>query len=369
MPSYRLQELFHDLHEGIPAFATDELTGTYVGDVRAVSNGEVIASIDPDATATPVSDARDAIVTDGDGRGTILYPPREITEESAYTQSEIGISHRGYGVGTSTVVFPAGTADGYVWDGVSRVEFGGITVSGGDGTRAAGSAWRFINSATDDFNVGAVQFRNWAGADPVIHCDTGHPYSGDWRKLRAGTTNEGPFLLAEDSFGPGMSVENIRASLGTQDPAVQIAASGGGFVTDVGATFERINVGGSTTQALITQTSNGQIKVGGIDKFGADTDAVVKVLGGTVPVVESVRLAGSVTVDNIYQLGGTGNTVGRGSLALPDDSGTVNSTQVAVNDDTNRRIIFEGVSNQVTNNTGAALSQPISCLADLTTVT
>lgn len=359
----RDRRVYADL--AVNSASAGKLSGAYPMDVRAVSAGGVVASIDHESKSTPISDARDAIVNNGNGHGAILYPPTTIQEEATYTQTEIGISHIGYGPRSSVVEFTTDSADGYVWDNAEQCLFTGIKVADAVGARTSGSAWRWINNAVADFNVGHVHIA-FNGPDPIIHMDTGHVFSSHWDKVRLG--GEGTSIEINDSWGPGMSVNNIRTSVTTSDPAI-VFDDAGGSVTDCGVWIGALNIGGSVTTALKTKVV-GDIIVETIGHFGnSSVTSVVEAEQSNVPTVNGLRTSGGLTADAIYRLAVTA-TAGNAYLADPLGGATLNVSEVEIEaNDLNAPVIYSGVSTDVTNNTGATLSNPVSCLGDLTTVT
>ena len=363
------------LDNGVPVANADDLSisgrqvqTTLDGFLVPVSSGLGINdAVDPSASTTPISDARDAIVTNGSGEGAILYPPENITEAATFTQSTAKIAHIGWGTQVSAVEFTDLSGNGYEWEDSDLVWFDGIEVSGhDDANRTGGSAWRFTASAMSDFNVGRVAFRKWAGPDPVIHFDTGHVFSSNWFKLRAGSLNEGTFFAAHDSFGPGFHLGNIRASIGTKDPILDITDGAGGFVSDVGFSIGSLNIGGSSGEAVVSRIQNGDGHIDEITWFGSSVTAIVDALAGAGISINSVRAAGGATVDAIYRTSGSHS----GRYPVPQDANvTVSVNRLEVESDvTVEPNIYEGGSADVTNNSGGSLSEPVSCLGDLTLV-
>lgn len=329
------------------------------------------AAKDPAATTTPISDARDEIVNNGSGSGAILYPPERVTEAATYTQTNDAISHIGWGTRVTYVEFTDLAADGYVWDGTKHVNFDGITVSGSDNAnRTAGSAWRFITSAMTNWSVGVVGFQEWI--DPLIHMDTGHLYSTTIEKLRGDISNTGRLLYSSDSLGPGFTCHNVRYSPGDASTVIQLGDGGGGNgISDVGAHFGDINVGGSAGVVLKAHTAtNSLVSFDSIADFG-DNGGVAKphiVQFDTAGVVHSgyIRPTGMApSYDYYIQLGP--NNIRDAYISFVKHEGTLNNTVIDLQTSvvSSNAALYQGYASQVTNNSGAADgSTGLLCLAD-----
>jgi len=59
--------------------AASDLLGGYPGRVRGIANGEVVASVNPTDSTTPVQDALDAVLQHS-SRGRVVLPPATVEE-------------------------------------------------------------------------------------------------------------------------------------------------------------------------------------------------------------------------------------------------------------------------------------------------
>lgn len=347
---------------------TGEIGGSGASGVQAAKEGMVVPvskglsldnAIDPANTTTPISDARDAIVNNGSGDGAILYPPETITEAATYVQTRNFISHVGWGTGVSTVEFTDLANDGYHWDGPDVVNFDGISVSGSDNAnRTGGSAWRFTGDAMTHWTVGHVSFEEWI--DPIIHMDTSHLFSSTIGLIEGGTSNTGRLLFAQDSAGPGLTVHNVRYSPGDNPTAIQLGDGGGTLMTDAGAHFGQVNIGGSCGPVFeVALASNGLFSVDSIADFGTN--------GGTAkPYVVEIDSAASHRVGQIRTTGQPpsydyvtkfGPNYARNTVLFPallDGDITNTDVNVTAQGSGDFNILYLGFAGGVTNNSSAA---------------
>lgn len=202
-----------------PAVDTGELTGTFPGKVIAISNGEVVASIDPSTTSAPLQDAIDAVNTSGDGQGAVIVPDGIETagDLNGFSQmSIIGRAPKTTVTLTDTTVplidaaTKADSRDCY-WDRL-RLTGPGPTA----GTQPAIS----FGANVAQFNIGSLWLNDWdVGASGIIDCSAGHAFGSRWGYIRC--SNSDGRVLDIESGGSILEIGGISAYNNTAQDVVR----------------------------------------------------------------------------------------------------------------------------------------------------
>lgn len=355
--------------------STGELSGAYPGDVRAYAEGEVVASISPEDSATPVQDAIDAVdaATGSTGRlngwGTVEVPPRRV--ENAGTLTSLGGKRLlGYGIESSIIEFTDLDAPGWEvteFADSERSYVDGITFDGSDRTNRTAPLIHYSGGDTPySCHMGRVQFQQASG--PVIHFENSHPFSSHWEFVR-GTEYDGGLFLA-NNLAKMFSIGEIYGSPinppSNNDTGLVSIANTSGTVVKIG----KINAGGANIRALDANLKgNGSLEVGVINfepSTGGSHDSAVRLLNDGGTNIGGISVANASDINQFVELRAAQNKH-IGQCVAPGGV-TINNSRVVTFTDTAGANTYIGVSGEVSNNSGAALTHPIACLGDLTTV-
>lgn len=346
--------------------SADELLGTYPGKVRAIANDNVVSSIDPANTTTPVADAISDIHAVADG-GTIWLPPTPIEEASTLTGFS-GISIKGQALTTgptdntkvmSEITF---TSSGATSDHGLNIDlscnfssFENVILRGpgqglttGDGVHFSGT----VNS----FDMDRVFIFDWSAEG--IHCASGAPYQMDWGYVSVANCDGTPFkwegggapnhwrYAKLNGSGSNLVADFSRGSwnIGTMNIGGQIA-------------------GGGTGQAIHLHGANRDIYNIGVINFEPSSDTG---WSGTVPLrldsdaafnLGYMRQSG-VTSDYLVQFNVTPRQKHIGELV---DGGTLNQNHIELADTPGGPITYGGRAVDV-DNTANSQDSRLWCL-------
>lgn len=310
-------------------------------------------AINPSNTTTPVQDAINVISNAG-VPGVVQIPPSTVQEASSVTM-ETGISVTGWDWRSSVIEFTDLSIDGLVFDSAFGAKLNNVRIDGSDrSNRTGGSAARFINGGTNSNHFRGVRFTNWI--NPVIHFDTGHPFSSHWSEIvgESNTTrgNSGRFLAAEDSAGPGLTIAN--AYLGSTDatPCMEFREADDTAITDMGVGIQAVNIGGSTTTVIDAQTAaNATLVVHDVTWFGDGGSPVVKLSGVGPTILSTLRAAGGEVPYVVELAGANGNNV---IGPIDTSTTTVTNTKLDISSTPSDYSWYFGASDDVTNNAGSS---------------
>lgn len=344
--------------------STDDLTGAYPGKVRAVGGGEVVASIDPSTTSTPVADACAALNSAG-VIGEVLVSGS--VNEDAPLSNLYGNVVRGVGGGKSQLTFnlPDSTTPGVDLQRGSGVYdqdggFENLILYGGGFSSDSNVAILARNGDYEGFTLDRVIFNNWGGG--AFHDDgvDSSLYNMDWGFVQA--TNIGGDVFNFGALGIANSADTILVSGGISGRAwvhedfgefhisgFNMSDTGygpngeqitlGAMAEGRGTTFEHINAeaAGNTGAAHAVYHAGGGHKVERLENPNSDYSAGIVAIAGGGAFVGKVSQSGSA----------------------PDLIEVVEDT-----DFPDHAAITEHESSEVNNTTGSTLTNPISCLGD-----
>lgn len=360
------------------------------GHVVPVASGLGVSdAIDPASTSTPVQDAIDKFSYRVGG--TVLLPPTTV-DEGAPINMFSGCRIVGWGGGdivttpTSQIRFPSGGHDlvrfdddfvhrgcalvGFTLDGQAREQnqSTGVGIRCGDPNRSASENQNVTRSIVNDVTVRgltAAAIKNEAGS-AWVDCEFG--------RLAIGQVDNGtdPAIDFIDGFGFGNHIAILSAYLGSFDSGEDgkvIHAKQKGSLS-----IGHANIGGATGAAIVWAVDDGWLNVGGMNYEASDQQST----GG--PALRKYGIAPWAMGDFIIRASERNRTMlvgstpsGAGNLRMgtifEGGGGTLTLDKpVNVIDDTTHPVVYAGPSNHVDNTSGSALSVPVSCLADLTTV-
>lgn len=286
----------------IPSVSTDNLSGTYPGKVRAFGDGEVLTTIDPTETTTPVQDAVGVINNQSNEQGGIELPPARITEAGTVTGAT-GISILGT-PGESVIEFTDLSANGFDIPNVSQPHaatlWHGFTLDGGSlADRTGGSAmnWTGIERS---FNVGYLKFENWGGPDPVVRVVDGKWHTAIAVMLDFGfSANEGQNLVINAGGSPPLKIGAMAC--GSADQQNALNRIGAAHVVHIG----QMNLGGiNDGRALLADGDS--VRLGYLNFEPTTSNGnwpVVEIIGDGEAQIGTIHLSGEANVTSCVELG------------------------------------------------------------------
>lgn len=296
---------------------TGDLTGTYPGEVRAIANGEVVSTIDPANTTTPVQDAHDAITGTTAASGTVFLPPATVDEASQVDwRSTYDVNLVGYGRRASAINFTSGTDKGFLWSKTQACTFRDFRVTGPQSGNSS-AVIRIDDTGTGNLKVNMnvwdrFEVRGWngnflevvGGAAPFEN--TFAPSYGLLSTIDAGaeTAMINWAVGGRANFFGSLAIYPDD-SVSAADSAIYNDLTGG----DNSAMFQWLNLGG--TAGPIADV-NGGFTMGAVNFEPATQNTTTHDLftlrGSTSPQrVYHVETAGGPTVDSIYTIQSGGN--------------------------------------------------------------
>lgn len=347
---------------------TESLDGTFPSELRAESAGEIVATVDPADTTTPVQDAIDAINTDGDGSGTIDVPGGNIADASPGLSGMADIIAEGEGIVSTTIEMTDTASPGLPVTAGSDLRAGGfrdLTFSGSDASARTTTEPAFLlDAAVFDVEMDRVNLSNWVRE---FHFNTGDIYSSEWGLVVSNPTEE---VLVHDAAArsPGWSVDHWFVSPDAVVTGQALFDINTGTMLDV-TTMNAGSNSGRLVHIADTANDQGAMSIGTLNFESSQTISEVFYLGNQRHGFKlgQMMLGGGVTVDQAVNVGGGGyNYIG----FIRDGNNTVNTDYIVVTADTLNAAptITEMDSAVVTDSSGVTLSQPVACLGDLTTV-
>lgn len=349
----------------------DSLEGKYPGRVRGIANGQVVASIDPSASVSPVMDAFDLVAANGGG--TVELPPESTIQEAGPIKPGGGvhlvpnnatIEITGGGDGLYIDTSNANASGGFVQFSI----YGELSVHGpGDNAGGGYAVHMGPNGGLSNSQWVRVNLRHWDGV--AWYEETGGAaYQNVYEHLHFSQVDAGDVNGVVDLQGGGAP---DRVHLLSAYPSDSGSLSDSHILrTDPGSWhIGTMNIGGTAAQAIRANVAGGNGVTAEMINWeptgqNSTPNAVVFANGGNPVKVGHVVVRGTTSyvygqwaaADNYF---GTVNTHGTGSV----------TTNIVENrNDTNGANIYEGLSADVTDNSGVALTTPIACLGDLTTV-
>jgi hypothetical protein len=228
----------------VGAVETGELSGSYPSNVRAISSGSVVASIDPGTTATPIQDGIDAVNNQGNGRGRIWIPDGIDTPGglSGYSYTDLLGYHQ-----RTVVNHTDDTQPFMVVDGERECNLHNLKVQG-PGTGAGQQSAIRWDQRSNAFNMGVMQFTGYAaGTNGVLDMRNGSPWMSDWGYIRLGDST-GDGFVCEDG-GPLTRVGMLETYLNDQSKPLRI--TGGAWrigQVNIGAYMGRVQFFGGSVE-------------------------------------------------------------------------------------------------------------------------
>lgn len=357
-------------------------------------------AIDPTTTQTPVNDAIDAVYDTGRG-GHVWLPMGDIKQNDSI-RPKPGVSI--YGPGRSPHIGPP-TSQVEITDPDSHliyfdssenqtysgIELDGFHVMGQGADTHTGNALQFgdpnksktNNQQAYGFHLGKLFFRRFQGS--LIRVEQGgEPWACDLGYINAygfdpgGTANSAVLdftnaLSVATHIGmidayPGASVS------GTRSDFMRVSAAG-----DLRVDF--LNIGGTINRVLVQDDGGGAIDIAGVNyeittQLDAARESLYTLADNSLVRIGQTRMHSDVTnLASIYRLEDGGQSGAPGAAnkemgpVVPTGQLSLPSPIVDVRTDTSGSCTYHGVSGEVANNSGGALSPGVACLGDLTMVT
>lgn len=340
-------------------------------------------AIDPSSTTTPVQDAVDTLPTAG---GTVIIPPQGVSEDTTVSIGD-NVSLIGFGPGNpsnpiSEITFGDAGNDCIVLDNgttstVQQPSIDGIHISGPTNTGATGRGLSAPNGVAHLY-IGHISFSTLGGAALNItswdEMRIEHVHAESIEPQHSGATQI--FNFASGGTGGSVGLLSGYPKGDASDSALsRCVYVGGGQVT-----FDSIDCGGVASKALVVAVgamvncnsivhepngltddlSTAQNAVCAVHKYGSGSCTIghVRINSGSA----------NITWDSGYIAGGA--TSSNWEFGLIHENATIDGPHVNVQTDTDGSMpsIWHGFSSQVTNNSGATLTNPVVCLGDLSTV-
>ena len=352
---------------------------TVVSD-EADADSSPVLYIDPANTTTPVQDAIDTI----NNHGRVILPPQIVEEQTTvFIPPEVEIVGWGFGGNYAAGAWNVGSAIKILNADVDCLvigengrsagnrldEFQVIGPSADDSTVSTGAGLRIKNHMARGY-IGRLRFTNltdsaiWTDGGDLVECFFGTIASN---AIDAAYSNRAIYELG----GVGWS-SSIGTLAGYADNTLSGQMSDGLRVAGVGnIDIGALNLGSDLKAAVVENGGDGAVRIGTInyEPHGStnDVSAIIYSYGAKNLHIGSTTLRAGTNYDYYAVLDGSGNTYL--STYTPNGSTThTTNIDVQVANDTTGPIIYEGMSANVANSSGVALSYPVSCLGDLTTV-
>lgn len=349
---------------------TSDLSGTYPGKVRVFANNEIISTIDPANTTSPVQDACDDIdAVTANGSGKIILPEGTVQDSSgSIPQLADRKMVLGHGIDSSRIEFTDTSDDGVVLNpagGTSRTFWHGFTLDGTDSStrgstpadqsggtaaiRATGNAWQF--------SMGQVKFNNWGD---VVYFESNGPFGAHWNDISM-TQNEGAGLIM-DGGGPAFSIGSFDFENNGANYAIrQNRNTRPGACLKVGM-LNYGNAGGSAC-ARLDDTRRGYAFIDYINYEPTDTTTstyAVRLLSEATAGFRCLQLRGNANVDfGVEHRSGAGNKY----IGRVENLATINTNKVRIQgtaSGTDKPSFYYGPQSDITDNstgsTGAVRS-------------
>lgn len=319
--------------------------------------GSLINRIDMSATTTPIQDAWDA----AGNQGTIYYPPGDIGYSGTLSGAG-GIRH--IGVGGTGLTKPTRFID----EDETTPSYKATTAAEERDCYFTGIRWEtqttprtaagfVFDAGVRRWNLGPdMVFAGYDGAD-LFHFNTGGVFSSVWRSPLATGYNR---FLKVDSGGAPLCLEAPYLN-SSDETTPEIETT----VVDKLAITDGWNKGGTACPLV---DLNGNTKVAkyyighGNWEPSTDAGAINSIILGYYAggyEISGFRVGGTYTlnqehivIDNM-SFDGYAIIKGKNSLGITTDHATYG-------------VVYAGSAANVNNRTGAALSNPVACLADIT---
>ena len=370
------------------------------GMVVPIGQGLGPADAVPVSDTNPVNDAIDKIVATGRG-GTVLLPIGTTTQAQAVSMHP-GIRLIGQGVGDTdtaegSVLHITGSGEhgielySSVASGISGFEGWALdefVLRGPGVSSTTGRAIQFGDPALTEadrekvrfFTIGRLMMEEWH--NNLIRCEAGAaPWSFRVDHLQAqgydsstATNNCSIDFIDDNSLAQRWGVLDLYPGAPNADSTVQdiirIGAPGDMII-------DTLNVGTAAKQAFQTAAGWGQVIINTINyepgALATTSRPTICMFYGSQKVrVNSVvnRVQNDVSVNNCYRFEG-GGTIANKWLATPmeNPSHPFTGDRVNIGASIGKDVVYEGHSADLINNTGATLSNGVSCLGDLVNYT
>jgi hypothetical protein len=333
------------------------LNSSYPGNVRAVSDGEVVAEIDPAATTAPIQDAID-VVNAASGKGEIYVPDGVETAGDLTGFSKMAI--RGSEGRESRVIYNGGAADPpliradaasnareCLWDNIQLVGPG----SGTDSPEAI----RF-EDAVAQFGLGNFKITDFGGTtNNLIEMSAGHAFGARWEFLRL-TNSSGKGINCSDG-GAILSIGQLSAYM--DDTSLLLNWQNGTHLR-----VAAVNIGGSSGGLVIDQPSpkTAQIDWLNHEPTGSQGNNVIQLNRDGLTRIGHVQHNNSSAGVNqiVYLQNNCGNKVIGSVVDVHNNSSRI----IAVNNTTTATNYHFGDSADIDNISGSTIAEPIHCFGD-----
>jgi hypothetical protein len=362
------------------------------GNVVAVTNGSRTA-VDPSGTSTPIQDALN--ICQSNSGGKVFLPPTSIDEGGTISmKSETMLL--GFSVESTTInITPTGVPgiefnsanNGSEW--VRNATIDGFTLNGpGDGA-TTGPAIVHNGGSTENMHLGKVMVKNWHNAAYRVEGGN-YPFQCRHDQFIIYSTDAGDTTNVGSSFSGGALIEyNAWAAgpanwWGTINAYPTTTSSGVAsrilYMRAGSFHIENMNLGGSSGEVAAISTDADCIINRVNYEPGSNPSAetsLVTFCGNTgFHRLGSLRVtAGNAVCDYAVTVksGDQAYDIGKVYIGGAEaDGGTINNNIVQIASNVSAQsheVVYEGLSSNVTDNSGATLSPGVSCLGDQTLVT
>jgi len=355
----------------VGSVSTGELAGEYSSLIRVESDSEVVATVDPANSTTPVEDALSA---SGRGDAVHLPPGASITEtgpiymrdkRTVYgNNAEITITGNSGGLvaDLTQVTSPGNFVDGF--DILGSLAIYGQGPASGQG----GHAIDMIDGLTNCEWTGAVSVWHWDGIAWRERSGSA-PFQNQFSHLRFKNVDAGDVdgVIKWAGGGAGSTIRQISAYPSSTGSGQDSTIISGG--SSVSRTIGDINIGGSPSRVLTGIIGDVQIDHINYEPTvqNSVTDTLLLVQGGSARV-RMLRLNGvglSYSVDHAYLTFNPDEATYLGSVKT-GSSVTVNNATFEHNQSNalNGSFTVEMPATEVNNTHSSVLSTPIFCMAD-----
>lgn len=348
-------------------------------------------AIDPDATASPVQEAIDAVAAAGGG--TVLLPPG-VVEEPGPISMRSDISILGHGMETSTIRITQPGVPGIEFnssknggDGVVHAALDGFKLQGPGMRTDTGPAIVHNGGNTRSLRVGRLLIMEWQNA--VYKVESGNlPYQCSHEHLEVYNVDVGNSSAdVQSDFEGGALFQwecwNPSPANHFTNIAVYPSASSSGspsrilFMRGGQLSIETLNIGGVPGQ-IAGLCRNASVNIGYVNyepDEAHQVDSLFSLKGwwGAKRINQVKLTRDTVDTNYVYDISSDANQAQNpGDIYLGfirNRLGTIRTARVRVADQLAGPVLYEGESTHVRNESETTLSPGVACLGDLTLVT
>ncbi|NHN58559.1 MULTISPECIES: hypothetical protein [Halorussus] len=340
-----------------------------IGGGHALSNGKLVAITDgertvvnPNDTTTPVQDACDIAMSGSQSTGTVLLPPTTIQEAGDVSFERVRLF--GHGTAKTKIEFTHG-GDGLVASStqyrLSDSFIDGVNISGQSGNELT-NAIHWDDDAGPKSHIGRITLSYYQTG---VKTTSDAPWGSHWHSIYGGTGGTGKTFHFTTGGMTDMRLD--QATIANTTQSIGFHVDGGAIYLDIGTLqFER-----DMGQAMQLKMSGGMLNVNQIgyenndrnDLTGTNKGTLVDIVGNGNIRIGQMRLL-DVTVNYPIECEFNTENVYIGTITTTT-SATIDKNYIAVEDDLESHVIYEGTIDEVDNNTGSTLSNPVVCLGDM----